>query len=218
MLIAIDGTASSGKGTVARLLAASLGLIHIDSGKVYRAVALSAHKAGVRPDDSAGLLSILNRLDLQLLDDPNLSGRLAGQLAAQYSPNEAFRAEVTRRLREVARSNGNVVMDGRDIGTEVLPFADVKIFVDGDPQVRAARRARELARTGISVTTEDMLKDITERDNRDRMRAVSPMRPAVDAMILNTSELDVEGTFREALRLIEKKLGLGEARVRSAVP
>ncbi len=205
MLIAIDGTASSGKGTIARLLAASLGLTHIDSGKVYRAVALSAHKAGISPDDSGRLIFILKNLDIQLMDDPNLSGRLAGQLAAQYSPNPIFRSEVTRRLQELAQLDGKVVMDGRDIGTEVLPFADVKIFVDGAPRVRAARRAKELRETGVQVTTEDVYRDLMERDQRDRMRAASPMRAAVDAVILDTTNLDIEAAFQAALRIVRSR-------------
>jgi cytidylate kinase len=216
MLIAIDGTASSGKGTLARLLASTMGLTHVDSGKFYRAVGLAAHKQGISPADSRALISLLDRINMSDLKDPNLSGRLAGQLAAEYSPNAVLRSRVTAKLRELAQSLGNVVMDGRDIGTEVLPFAEVKIFVDADVRVRAMRRARELKQIGLAVEVEEVMADLKERDQRDRLRVAAPLKAAADAMILDTTHLEVEGTLRQALCFIDDRVGKRSRR--STVP
>lgn len=205
MLIAIDGTAASGKGTLARLLSLRLDLVHIDSGKIYRLVGLRAAGKGLSEQDGEQLASIALAIHFDELEEPELSGRLAGNMASKYAKNPTLRNAVKVILRHYATKHRNVVIDGRDIGTEVFPLADVKIFVNADPKVRAERRVRELAASGVTASSNEILAEIIERDEHDRTRTAAPLKAAADAVLLDTTNLDVEEAVAAASAIIERR-------------
>jgi cytidylate kinase len=212
MLIAIDGTAASGKGTLARLLSARLGLGHIDSGKIYRLVGLRAAEQALSPEEGEKLAAIALEICPDQLDRRDLSGQQAGAMASRYAKNAMLRHAITTMLRSCASKSSNMVVDGRDIGTEVFPMADVKIFVDADPRVRAERRVRELTASGIAASLKEILAELVERDAQDRGRAASPLRVAPDAIVLDTTNLDAEGAVAAALAIVERKMRKNDPR------
>jgi cytidylate kinase len=201
--IAIDGPASSGKGTVARLVAEALGYRYVDTGSMYRCVALAAQRAGVSWEDEAALRSLTERLSLRFgrsgaslvvyLNDEDVSATIRSPELGQGASRVSVHAGVREALLSVQRAlgePGGVVMEGRDIGTVVLPGAELKVFLDADVEVRATRRASELERRGGDVTLAAVVAELRERDARDRGRAVSPLRQATDAVYLDTSKMD----------------------------
>lgn len=205
IVIAVDGPAASGKGTIARALASHFGLPHMDTGLLYRAVALNLWRWGGDPSSEFEALRACAQLDFGL-DDPELRSEPVSKIASAVSAYPSVRAALLERQREFARQAGGAVLDGRDIGTVVAPDADVKLFVTARPEVRAQRRVRELLERGMSAHYEDVLADIRSRDERDSSREVAPLKPADDAILLDTSELDVEAAKAEAVKLVSGKI------------
>jgi cytidylate kinase len=219
VIVAIDGPAASGKGTLARRLAEHYGLPHLDTGLLYRATARTLIDEGRRLDDVAAAVKAARGLALIDFDEAALRGREMGEAASVVAALPEVRAALVQAQQSFARRIGGAVLDGRDIGTVICPDATVKIFVTASPETRAQRRALELRSRGESSDYAKVLADILHRDRRDSSRATAPLKPAADAMILDTTDFDVEGTFREAQRLVEKQLDAKEARrLHSAVP
>jgi cytidylate kinase len=207
MIIAIDGPAASGKGTLAKRIAERFGLNHLDTGLLYRAVARDVRRRGGSLDDTAAVIAAARTLDPATLDDPELRGPGAGEAASVVARLQDVRTAILDYQRAFARRPPGAVLDGRDIGTVVCPDADVKIYVTASPEVRAERRYLELQGRGEPASYATVLADIRRRDERDAMRAVSPMRPATDAFLLDTSNLDIEAAFDTAVGVILRKVG-----------
>ncbi len=205
MIIAIDGPAASGKGTLARKLAAHLGLPHLDTGLLYRATARALLDAGESLEHPEAAVAAARGLALTDFDESRLRGRSMGEAASVVAAWPEVRATLAEAQRRFAARPGGAVLDGRDIGTVICPTAEVKIFVTASPQTRAQRRALELARAGEPADFALVLLDITRRDERDSSRAVAPLRPASDAMMLDTTALDAEAAFAAALKLVEAR-------------
>src|SRR3954451_2602149 len=203
MIIAIDGPAASGKGTLGKRLAAHFGLRHLDTGLIYRAVAKTLLDAGHPLDDKAQAVSAARALDPAAFDENVLKGHAIGEAASIVSAIPEVRAALLAFQRDFALAPPGAVLDGRDIGTVICPGADVKIFVIAAPEVRARRRAAELRAAGQSADEAAILEDIRRRDERDRSRAVAPLKPASDAIELDTSHLDVEAAVAAAIGIIE---------------
>jgi cytidylate kinase len=209
MIIAIDGPAASGKGTLAKRIAARFGLDHLDTGLLYRAVARDVRRRGGELGDPAAAIAAARTLDPATLDDPALRGPGAGEAASIVAGFQEVRAAILDYQRAFARGPRGAVLDGRDIGTIVCPNADVKIYVTATPEVRARRRYLELQGRGEPADYEAVLADIRRRDERDAERKVSPMRPAADAVLLDTSNLDIEAALDIAVGAILRKVGQG---------
>jgi len=206
-VIAIDGPAASGKGTLAKLVAASWGLPCLDTGLLYRAVARDVGARGYRLTDAWAALAAARSLDPATLDDPGLRSAGAGEAASIVASMPQVRAALLAYQRAFASQPGGAVLDGRDIGTVVCPQADAKIYVTARPQVRAWRRFIERQAQLEPVTFDAVLADIERRDARDAGRESAPMRPAPDADLLETSDLDIEAAFEAAVGLIKRKIG-----------
>ncbi len=203
MIIAIDGPAASGKGTLARRLARHYGLRHLDTGSLYRAVALAVLQAGADPHDAAAAEVAARGLELDSFPDDELRAEGIGEAASIVAAMPGVRAIMLERQREFAETPPGAVLDGRDIGTVVCPAADVKLFVTATADVRARRRHAEAIERGQSSDYREVLADLRRRDSRDSNRAASPLRPAADAHLLDTSELDIETAFQAAVQLID---------------
>ena len=204
LVIAIDGPAAAGKGTLARRIADHYSLAFLDTGALYRAVGLAMLRSELDPDDTEAAERVARTLDLSLLEDPELRTLKAGDAASKVARHPGVRAALLDFQRDFARNAPNgAVLDGRDIGTVVLPDADVKLFVTATPEVRAERRYRELKEQGKDVSYEDVLAQVKERDARDAARATAPMKPAPDAHLLDTSEMDICAAFRAAREIID---------------
>jgi CMP/dCMP kinase len=204
MIIAIDGTAAAGKSTLARRIAHRFNLPHLDTGSLYRAVARDVRQAGHMLTDVRAAAAAARLLDPSTLTDPSLRLKGNGEAASIVAAIPEVRAELLAFQRNFAGHPAGAVIEGRDIGTVVCPDADAKIFVTASAQSRAARRYIELKGYGVEITQETVLREIEERDRRDRERPVSPLRPAEDALLLDTTELDIEKAFAAALELIDK--------------
>jgi cytidylate kinase len=204
-VIAVDGPAASGKGTIARALAKHFGLPHMDTGLLYRAVALNLWRWGGDPGDQFEALRACDDLGFDP-DDPELRSAPVSEIASRISVYPAVRAALLERQQDFAAQDGGAVLDGRDIGTVIAPGADVKLFVTAKPEVRAQRRLKELVARGMPAHFEEVLADIRARDERDSTREVAPLKPAADAILLDTSDLDVKAAVSEALRLVEERL------------
>ena len=207
MIIAIDGPAASGKGTLAKKLAAHFGLPHLDTGLLYRATARALLDQGERLDDAAAAVAAARSLALVEFEEASLRGRAMGEAASVVAAIPAVRSALAAAQRAFAMRPDGAVLDGRDIGTVICPEADVKIFVTASPQTRAQRRALELANRGEPADFTAILRDITVRDERDQGRSVAPLRPAADAHRLDTTSLDANAAFQTALRLVEGRPG-----------
>lgn len=207
MIIAIDGPAASGKGTLAKRIAAHFGLACLDTGLLYRAVARDVRHAGRALDDPEAVAAAARNLDASTLADPGLRDPGVGDAASIVARFPAVRRALLDFQRDFARQLPGAVLDGRDIGTVVLPDADVKIFITAAVEVRARRRFEEMGGRGEDVTYEGVLEVIRRRDARDAGRDAAPMKPAADAFLLDTSDLVIEAAFRAAVALIERKLG-----------
>jgi cytidylate kinase len=204
MIIAVDGPAASGKGTLARRLAAHYGLAYLDTGSLYRAVALAVLKGGKSPEDEAAAVRAAGRIDRGAIADDEIRRAGLGEAASIVAAFPAVRQQMLGLQRKIAATPPGAVLDGRDIGTVVCPDADVKLFVTGSPKVRARRRMEELARNGEAASYEDVLQWLVERDRRDETRPVAPLKRAPDAHLLDTSDLDIEATFQAAVAIIER--------------
>jgi cytidylate kinase len=203
MIIAIDGPAASGKGTLGKRLAAHFALRHLDTGLIYRAVAKALIDAGHPLDDKTHAVTAAKALNPAAFDEKILKGHAIGEAASIVSAIPDVRAALLAFQRDFAAAPPGAVLDGRDIGTVICPDADVKIFVIAAAEERARRRAAELRAAGQAADEAAILADIRRRDERDRTRAVAPLVPAADARTLDTSALDVEGAVAEAIRLVE---------------
>lgn len=205
MIIAIDGPAASGKGTIARRLAAHYRLPQLDTGLIYRAAAAAIAKAGADPasEQAAAIAAVLNVADFP---EDVLRTAQMGEAASVAAAVPAIRAALLDLQRRFAGQPGGAVLDGRDIGTVIAPHAQVKIFVTASPQVRAERRFRELQGRGENTTFDIVLADIRARDERDSGRSSAPLKMADDAMLLDTSAMGIEEAVAAAIALVEKQL------------
>ncbi len=203
MIIAIDGPAASGKGTIARRLAAHYGLPHLDTGLLYRATAAALMAEDRDLNDEAAAVAAARGLGLTEFDEAALRGRQMGEAASVVAAMPGVRSALIETQRAFAARPGGAVLDGRDIGTVVCPEAQVKIFVTASAATRAQRRALELARRGEKADYNSLLADILRRDARDSERATAPLRPADDAIRLDTTHLGVEAAVAEARRIVE---------------
>ena len=205
MIIAVDGPAASGKGTIARALARHYKLPHMDTGLLYRAVGQTVLDRGGDPAREADALAACT-FDDAMLDDPRLKQSAAGNAASVVSAHPPVRAALIERQRIFAGQPGGAVLDGRDIGTVIAPNADAKLYVRATPVIRARRRHDELVRAGSAISYDKVLADIRERDRRDSSRATAPLRQAEDALLLDTSYLSIESAIARAIALVEQQL------------
>ena len=205
MIIAVDGPAASGKGTISRALAAHYGLPHLDTGLLYRAVGVSVARAGGDPDDPADALAACAFADT-LLADPALRAPEAGPFASRASRHPGVRAALLERQRAFATQPGGAVLDGRDIGTIITPDADAKLFVTASLFVRAARRHAELAKEDPAISLQAVTDDLIERDRRDSERTDAPLRQADDADLLDTTNLAISDAVQRAIALVDARL------------
>jgi cytidylate kinase len=205
ILIAVDGPAASGKGTIARALAGHFGLPHMDTGALYRAVALNLWRWGGDPASEFEAVRACEDIGSSP-DDPELRSEPVSRIASVISAYPMVRSALLERQREFAAQAGGAVLDGRDIGTVIAPDADAKLFVTASLEVRAQRRVRELLSRGMPAPLADVLLDLKSRDERDGGRAVAPLARAEDALLLDTSDLGLEQAVAEAVRLAEERL------------
>jgi cytidylate kinase len=205
LVIAVDGPAASGKGTIARALAKHYQLPHMDTGMLYRAVALNLWRWGGDPSSE---FEALRACDVASVDpaDEELRSEPVSRIASSISAYPLVRAALLERQQEFAGQPGGAVLDGRDIGTIIAPDATAKLFVTASPEVRAQRRVRELLERGMPGHYDDVLADIRARDERDSHREIAPLKQAPDALLLDTSELDIDQAIAEAVRLVEERL------------
>jgi cytidylate kinase len=201
LVIAVDGPAASGKGTIARGLSRHFDLPHLDTGKLYRAVALGLLRWGGDPESEFAALRACEEIG-NLLDDPELASEMVGGVASRISAYPAVRAALLDRQRDFAAQASGAVLDGRDIGTVIAPDARAKLFVTASAEERARRRHGELTAAGLPVHLEDVLIDIRARDERDSGRAAAPLARAPDALLLDTTDLGRDDALAEAIRLV----------------
>ncbi|MBZ6380945.1 (d)CMP kinase [Sphingomonas sanguinis] len=205
MIIAVDGPAASGKGTIARALARHYGLPHLDTGLLYRAVAATVRAMHLDPTREADAVAACS-FDDSLLADPTLRDDETGKLASVVSAHPLVRAALLQRQKRFAQQPGGAILDGRDIGTVIAPDADAKLFVKASPQVRARRRHNELAANGADVSFEQVLADIRARDERDSGRATAPLTQAADAAALDTSSLTIDAAVARAIQFVDAQV------------
>jgi cytidylate kinase len=203
MIIAIDGPAASGKGTLGKRLAAHYGLRHLDTGLIYRAVAKAVLDAGAPLGDAARAGQAARALDPASFDEKVLKSHAIGEAASVVSAIPEVRAALLDFQRDFGRKPPGAVLDGRDIGTVIFPDADVKIFVTATPETRARRRALEFQAAGAPVDEAAVLADILRRDERDSGRSAAPLKRANDAHLLDTTHLDIDAAFRAAIDIVE---------------
>ena len=204
MIIAVDGPTASGKGTIARALAAHFGLPVLDTGLLYRAVGYQTQLNHGDPDNAADALAACD-FPNRLLDDPALRFESTGSLASRASVHPAVRAALLQRQVDFANQPGGAVLDGRDIGTVIAPHADAKLFVPASPEERARRRHAEMAARGVEVSFDAVLADVHARDARDTGRADAPLLRAEDAMLLDNSEMDRDAAIAAAIAFVEER-------------
>ncbi|MBR2280359.1 MAG: (d)CMP kinase [Ruminococcus sp.] len=216
--IAIDGPAGAGKSTISKSAAKQLGFIYIDTGALYRTVGLAASRAGVEPVEGKEVDGLLSKIKVELtfndkgeqvvlLDGEDVSGLIrtpeASMMASKISAVPAVRAFLLDLQRDMAKKN-NVIMDGRDIGTVILPDAEVKIFLTASPEARAERRYKELVEKGMDVKYEDILEDVKTRDYNDMHRDIAPLKQANDAILADTTEIDLQGSIDLIVKIIKE--------------
>ena len=204
MIIAIDGTVASGKGTIAKRLAARLDLPHLDTGALYRLAGRGALKAGLPLEDEDAVARIVPDLDLTDTGNPDLRTGEIGQAASKVAALPKVRAALLEAQRAFANQPGGAILDGRDIGTVVCPEADVKLWVEATLETRARRRHKELVAKGETLSLDDMIAQLEERDSRDRERTTAPMRKAADAVLIDTTDLTIDAAVEKALHIVEQ--------------
>ncbi|WP_433911049.1 (d)CMP kinase [Sphingomonas yabuuchiae] len=205
MIIAVDGPAASGKGTIARALARHYGLPHLDTGLLYRAVAATVRQMHLDPTKEADAVAACS-FDDGVLADPGLRDDETGKLASVVSAHPLVRAALLQRQKRFAQQPGGAILDGRDIGTVIAPDADAKLFVKASSQVRARRRHNELVKNGADVSFEQVLADIRARDERDSGRATAPLTQAADAAALDTSNLTIDAAVARAIQFVDAQV------------
>ena len=207
MIVAIDGPAASGKGTIGRAVARAFGLPHLDTGLLYRAVGAAVLSAGGDPADEGAAL-VACEFGVEAIDDPSLGGEAAGRAASIVSAHPAVRARLLDRQRAFADQPGGAVLDGRDIGTVIAPDAAVKLFVTADATVRARRRWQQLVKGDPALSEASVLADIRQRDERDASRAAAPLIRAADAVLLDTSAMGIDDAVDRAVRAVVDRTGI----------
>ena len=205
MIIAVDGPTASGKGTIAKALAEHYGLPFLDTGLLYRAVGFQVMQNGGDPDNAADALKACDFSE-SILGDHALRSETVGGLASRVSVHPEVRGALNKRQVDFAHQPGGALLDGRDIGTVIAPDADVKLFITAPATVRAERRHAEMVSRGVDVSFEAILADIHARDERDSGRAAAPLKPAEDALLLDTGDLTIGGAVQAAIALVERKL------------
>ena len=206
MIIAIDGPAASGKGTLGKRLSEHFGFAHLDTGLLYRAVARVMLDRELDLADRDAAHEVALNLDVTHLDDPRLRGAQMGEAASMISGYQPVRDALLAFQRQFAEQPPGAVLDGRDIGTVVCPHADVKLFITAAPEERARRRHLELQKRGEQTVYETILEDIRRRDERDMNRVTAPLKPAADAITLDTTDLDADAAFQVALNFVKAKV------------
>jgi cytidylate kinase len=204
MIISVDGPTASGKGTIAKALAAHFRLPHLDTGLLYRAVGRQVFLDGGDPDDAGDALAACSFPD-SLLFDPELRSEEVGGLASRVSVHHSVREALFERQRAFATQPGGAVLDGRDIGTVIAPDADVKLFVTASIEARAERRWKDMHARGDKRTLKEIAADLRCRDNRDRTRAEAPLCAAGDAVLLDTSDMDIDQAISAAIAAVDAK-------------
>ncbi len=218
MIIAIDGPAGSGKSTIAKMLAKKLGYTYIDTGAMYRAVALKIKKLEINPEDLDKVLEIMEKTSIDLKPDENgvkvfLDGKDVskeirteeiGKIASKIARYPQVRKILVQMQRELGKKAKNVVIEGRDTGTVIFPDADIKFFFTASPEIRAERRYKELKEKGLDVSYDKILKEVKERDYLDTTRKDSPLKPAEDAIIIDTSNKSLNEVLQEVLEIVKK--------------
>ena len=219
MIITVDGPSGAGKGTLCYALAEKLGFALLDSGAIYRVTALAALKSAIKLDDELALATLARNLDIQfipkngeveiILNNENVSGQIRTQDVADAASKIAVfpqvRAALLQLQQDFAKTDKGLIADGRDMGTVVFPNAEVKLFLDASAEERAKRRFKQLQSKGINGNFDQILAEIKERDFRDRNRPVAPLKPADDALLLDSTELSIEEVIAQALQFIESK-------------
>lgn len=204
MIIAIDGPAAAGKGTIAKRLAAHYRLAYLDTGLLYRAVGMKMAERGLNLDDGHVAGEVAAIIEPTQLTDPRLRESEAGEFASRVAIHSEVRSALLQLQRNFANGPAGAVLDGRDIGTTICPQADVKIFVSASSEVRARRRTEELRSKGQVVEYDQILNEIMDRDARDSTRLASPLQPAADAYLLDTTDKDIETAFRAAVDIVDR--------------
>ena len=210
MIIAIDGTTASGKGTIAKRLAARYGLAHLDTGRLYRATAVAAIKQGVALDDAAGLAAIAASLDLTDFDEADLRTGEAGKAASRVAVIPEVRQALFDLQRAFAIQAGGALLDGRDIGTVIAPDAEVKLWVDANVEQRGYRRWKEYVGYGQDITLDEVIKQLRIRDERDQSRKDAPATIATDAVLIDTTDLTIDAAVEKAIAAVEAVLARGK--------
>lgn len=205
MIIAVDGPLASGKGTIARALVERFGLPHLDTGALYRATAVAVLDAGADPLDEDAAEAAARSLDPAAIDENRIRTAQAGAAASKVAAQPRVRAALLELQRRFAAQPGGAILDGRDIGTVICPDADVKLYVTANAETRAERRWKELVARGEDISLDEVLVQTRERDARDMGRTDSPMRPADDAILLDTSSLSIDAAVEEAFRIVENR-------------
>ncbi|MGH1421948.1 MAG: (d)CMP kinase [Hyphomonas sp.] len=211
MIIAIDGTTASGKGTISKRLASQFGLPHMDTGRLYRATAVAALAAGLAQDDVAGITAIARGLDLADFREEELRTAEAGAMASVVAAMPDVRQALFELQRAFATQEGGALLDGRDIGTVIAPEADIKLWVDADVTQRGERRWRELVGQGSNVTLEAVIAQLRERDARDQGRTDAPAAIAEDAVLIDTTNLTIEQAVEAAVAAVDAALTKGKS-------
>ncbi len=220
MIIAIDGPAGSGKSTIAKMIARELGFTYIDTGAMYRAVALKIKRLGINPDDPESVLEVLKNTQIDLkpsekgvkvfLDGEDVSDKIRteeiGKIASKIARHKKVREILVQMQRDLGKRAKNAVIEGRDTGTVIFPDADIKFFLTASAEVRAERRYKELKEKGFDVSYDRILSEVKERDRLDKTRKESPLKPAEDAIIIDTSDKDINQVFRQLINIIKNRM------------